>query len=226
MKRLLSKFTYANVISTVCLFLLLGGGAAFAAGKLAKNSVGSKQIKANAVTSAKIKNNAVTGAKIKNGAVGGSKINVGTLGTVPSATNATNAKTADTAKNVNGRTITNVLVPIAKGTTATVGSFGPFVFSAECTPSGSVENFGLAINAKDATVQITTDGNDGTFFEYANSEEKIFLDNHDAINNARGITTFALSQASGLTVTGTLGFEDSKTLGEQEICVVHGQVVS
>jgi hypothetical protein len=45
--------TYANVIATLALFLALGGGA-YAAFKLPKNSVGSKQLKANAVNSAKV----------------------------------------------------------------------------------------------------------------------------------------------------------------------------
>jgi hypothetical protein len=55
MRALNSKLTYANVVSTLCLFLLLGGGA-YAALKLPKNSVGAKQIKKNAVNSAKVKN--------------------------------------------------------------------------------------------------------------------------------------------------------------------------
>jgi hypothetical protein len=54
MKRLRSKLTYANVISTLCLFLLLGGGAAYAANQLPKNSVGAKQLKKGAVTPAKL----------------------------------------------------------------------------------------------------------------------------------------------------------------------------
>jgi hypothetical protein len=84
MKRFLPQLTYANVVSTLCLFLLLGGGAAFAATKLAKNSVGTKQIK----------NNAISTAKIKKGAVTGAKVNLSSLGTVPTATNATNAVNA------------------------------------------------------------------------------------------------------------------------------------
>ncbi len=56
MKRLRGKLTYANVISTRCLFLLLGGGAAFAATQLPKNSVGARQIKRGAITPAKISN--------------------------------------------------------------------------------------------------------------------------------------------------------------------------
>jgi hypothetical protein len=54
MQRLRSKLTYANVISTLCLFLLLGGGAAYAANALPKNSVGAKQLKKGAITPAKL----------------------------------------------------------------------------------------------------------------------------------------------------------------------------
>ena len=61
------KLTYANVVSTLCFFLLLGGGA-YAAGQLGKNSVGTKQLKNNAVSAAKIKNGAVTQAKISSAA--------------------------------------------------------------------------------------------------------------------------------------------------------------
>ncbi len=55
MKTIRSKLTYANVMSTIAVFLLLGGGAAFAASKLAKNSVGTAQLKNGAVTSSKVK---------------------------------------------------------------------------------------------------------------------------------------------------------------------------
>jgi hypothetical protein len=58
MNRLHPKFTYANVISTLCLFLLVAGGTAFAASEgllLPKESVGTKQLKKGAVTGAKVK---------------------------------------------------------------------------------------------------------------------------------------------------------------------------
>jgi hypothetical protein len=55
MKRLRGKLTYANVVATLALFLVLAGGTAFAASEmLPKNSVGSKQIKKAAVTPAKL----------------------------------------------------------------------------------------------------------------------------------------------------------------------------
>jgi hypothetical protein len=65
-------------MSSIAVFLVLGGATALAAG-LAKNSVGTKQLKNNAVTTKKIKKNAVTGAKVKES----------TLGTVPSASSLT-----------------------------------------------------------------------------------------------------------------------------------------
>jgi hypothetical protein len=82
-----AHLSYANVVSTLCLFLLLGGGAAIAANQLGKNSVGSRQLRKNSVTAAKIKNGVVTGAKLK----------LDSLGTVPSATNAVNATNATRA---------------------------------------------------------------------------------------------------------------------------------
>jgi hypothetical protein len=47
------RLTYANVIATLALFLVLGGGA-YAASQLPRNSVGTGQLKAEAVTAGKI----------------------------------------------------------------------------------------------------------------------------------------------------------------------------
>jgi hypothetical protein len=54
MNRIRGKITYANVISTLCLVLLLGGGTAYAASQLDKGSVGTQQLKNEAVTPAKL----------------------------------------------------------------------------------------------------------------------------------------------------------------------------
>jgi hypothetical protein len=86
------KLSYANVVSTVCLFLLLAGGAAYAAGHLAKSSVGSKQLKENAVTGAKVKDQSLTGKDV----------NASTLGTVPDAVHAHRADTAGDADTLQG----------------------------------------------------------------------------------------------------------------------------
>jgi hypothetical protein len=61
MKRLRPKLTYANVISTLCLFLLVAGGTAYAAAEvLPQGSVGTKQLKNGAVTGKKVKPGSLT----------------------------------------------------------------------------------------------------------------------------------------------------------------------
>jgi hypothetical protein len=87
MKLVRKRLTYANVMSSIAVFLVIAGGSALAASGLAKNSVGTKQLKKNAVTTAKIKSNAVTAGKIKNGAVGGSKLGGGAVGAANLAPN-------------------------------------------------------------------------------------------------------------------------------------------
>ena len=49
------RLSYSNVLATLAMFIALGG-ASYAALKLPKNSVGTKQLKRNAVTSAKVRN--------------------------------------------------------------------------------------------------------------------------------------------------------------------------
>jgi hypothetical protein len=53
MRAIRQRLTYANVIATLSLFLVLGGGA-YAATRLPKNSVGTNQLKNGAVTAGKI----------------------------------------------------------------------------------------------------------------------------------------------------------------------------
>ncbi len=56
--RLLSHLTYANVVSTICLFVVLSG-TAYAAVTVPFNSVGQAQLQANAVTSGKVQDGAL-----------------------------------------------------------------------------------------------------------------------------------------------------------------------
>ncbi|MDX6616947.1 MAG: hypothetical protein QOD60_2038 [Solirubrobacterales bacterium] len=73
-------------MATIAVFIALGG-AGYAAVKLKKNSVGTKQLKANAVN----------GTKVADGSLTGADINSATLGTVPNAANAANAANATAA---------------------------------------------------------------------------------------------------------------------------------
>lgn len=103
MKQIRNRLTYANVMSSIAVFLMLGGATAFAAtkiganeikansiktGKIVKEAVTAGKLKNGAVTEAKIADGAVTTNKIANDAVTGDKVKESTLGEVPSAANA------------------------------------------------------------------------------------------------------------------------------------------
>jgi hypothetical protein len=68
-QRIRQRLTYANVMSSIAVFLVLGGGAAYAAKK-----IGSHELRGGAVTTAKIKRNAVSRSKVKASAISTAKI--------------------------------------------------------------------------------------------------------------------------------------------------------
>lgn len=68
------RLTYANITSTLALFVALGGAGAFAAGQIAPKSVGERQLRPGAVTAEKLRKNAVIAPKIKALAVKQGKI--------------------------------------------------------------------------------------------------------------------------------------------------------
>lgn len=71
------RVTPSLVISVLALLLALGS-TSYAAG-LARNSVGTLQLKNKAVTTAKLKDSAVTGAKVKNRSIGRADLAPGTV---------------------------------------------------------------------------------------------------------------------------------------------------
>jgi len=111
MKSVRRRLTYANVMSSLAVFLVVAGGSAFAAGQLGKNTVGTKQLKNNAVTGAKIKKEAITGVKIKKEAITGANLKLSTIGKVPSASTADTAGTANSAKTADTANVANSLAP-------------------------------------------------------------------------------------------------------------------
>jgi hypothetical protein len=88
MHRVRSKLTYANVVATGALFLVLAGGTAFAASQFGKETIGTRALKKEAVTPAKLSSKAkvtltgpagakgATGAQGPAGAAGATKIDV------------------------------------------------------------------------------------------------------------------------------------------------------
>ncbi|HEX6687923.1 MAG TPA: hypothetical protein VF085_04575 [Solirubrobacterales bacterium] len=102
-----SGLTYANVVSTLALFLALGGGAAFAAGKIhsddiahnavkhaniAPGSVRTSNVFKRAIVSGKLAVGAVRSNQIAAGAVGAAQIADGAVGSTQIADGAVDAK--------------------------------------------------------------------------------------------------------------------------------------
>lgn len=104
MKQVRKRLTYANVMSSLAMFLVLGGatavaakkvrtsdiragavttnkirGAAVTANKLRKNAVRTGKIRGGSITSDKIQNNAIGELKIQNNAIGRAKIQNGAV---------------------------------------------------------------------------------------------------------------------------------------------------
>lgn len=73
MSRIRNRLSYANVVSTICLLLVVGGGSAFAASQFEKESIGTRALKKEAVTPAKLSQKAkaaLTGPTGAKGATG------------------------------------------------------------------------------------------------------------------------------------------------------------
>jgi hypothetical protein len=85
MKRRLS---YANVVSTLALFIALTGASAYATSKLAPRSVGEPELRPGAVTAQKIRRNAVTAPKIKAAAIKQGKLAEGSVSAAKMSINA------------------------------------------------------------------------------------------------------------------------------------------
>lgn len=68
------KLSYANVASTIALFLALGGASAYAIDQLPPKSIGERQLRPGAITAEKIRKQAVTAPKVKAGAIKSAKL--------------------------------------------------------------------------------------------------------------------------------------------------------
>lgn len=164
--------TYANVMATLAMFAVLGGGA-YAAKKIGssdikKNAVRSKHIKKNQVKSSDIKNSQVKSSDIKdsqvksadiadggiagidiaNNALGGTQINENSLGKVPSATD------ADDAAEVTGTKVFAFDYSTGSpGQETTLVNQDSFVVKADC-PSGASTTINVWIETKINDAQV------------------------------------------------------------------------
>jgi hypothetical protein len=80
LRKLRPRLSYANVVSTLCLFILLGGGA-YAATTLPRDSVSTQSVQDGAITNPKLATGAVRGPKVAPGSLGGNVLADNSLGT-------------------------------------------------------------------------------------------------------------------------------------------------
>ncbi len=143
--RLRSKLTYANVMATVAVFMVVTG-IGFAVAALPKKSVGKRQLKNGAVSGKKLRKNAVTAPKIKSAAVGRSEIASGAINTGKiSNQSVTRSKIADSAIPLLGTLRTGQTLrgsfDIGGGPGATTFQDGQsFQFPLTSSPSGPTAN--------------------------------------------------------------------------------------
>lgn len=116
------------IVAMLALLVALGG-TSYAAFKLPKNSVGSKQLKKNAVTSAKVKNHSLKASDFKK-----NSLPVG-----PKGDTGPKGAPGDTGpKGAPGDTNTFTYKQTANaGETIAIATFGPFTLSGECSGASS-----------------------------------------------------------------------------------------
>lgn len=187
MKRFLrERLTYANVMSSLAVFLVLGGATAYAASKIDSNEIKAGAVKTGkiakeAVTMAKVHDNAINGAKVLDGSLTGADINAATLGTVPKANEAASAQSAAKAGNaqnantVNRQSVTSFSTEVAsEAPAATALEFGGVRITVACNglkPSLEASRlWGQAATARVATIEETNEahGNGQASFSAAN----------------------------------------------------------
>jgi hypothetical protein len=203
MKKIRSRLTYANVMSSLAVFLVLGGATAFAATK-----IGANQLKANSVLTGKIKKEAVTTGKIKKNAVTGAKVKESSLGTVPSA------------NSVNGQSFVTFHNEMADDAAAlTLFDFGGVKFTGTC-PNGkpvitATNTSGVKGAARSALVTETANvaGNgQASFSTFEISKEQL------------GGGTFEAVFENGKVTSVTLAYRDDTFAGGG--CRFFGHVIS
>jgi hypothetical protein len=217
-KRIRSRLTYANVMSSIAVFLVLGGATAFAASK-----IGSNQIKSNAITTGKIKKEAITTTKIKKDAVTGAKVKESSLGQVPSAANADNAGNANT---VDGMHVGRInFIAQANTPNTTVFSADGLTLNASCD-AGSQLNLTATTSVNHA--EIFESGNfdetfDGSFdldFNVGETENVGAEIGDGTQEEVQGQLVY--STPAGAAVTAQFSLEDSGVFNGQARCAVEG----
>lgn len=233
MKRIVKRLpSPAMVVACIALAVALGG-TSYAAIKLPRNSVGTKQLQKNAVVAAKLsarsvgpqklQNNAVTTRTVKDNQLTGAKVVESSLAKVPSAVAADKAADATTVGGYEVKRFASTVAPNGPG--ATVLSLNGLAITMTC-PAGAVAL--RANNASGEGAQFRFDGfagNTGTGFAGGSGD---FAGPTNANLNGdanRGSGSAYYIRANGTGVTVLYGWRED-ALGGANACRVFGQAIS
>lgn len=215
-----SRLTYANIVSSVCLFLVLGGGTAVAL--TGANTVFSDDITNGEVKNGDIASNAVSNPKLRNDSVGGGKVapeslsggdlagdsvmgadvDEDSLAAVPSAvvagratnadnaTDAVRAQRAQDADTVDGLHARTFSLDVAEG-----GSFGRVVLNL-----GGLTLATGACAAGDASGSFSINATTATNNSFLRKDESASPDQDDDFDVGESTAVKAGSDGSGLVV--------------------------
>jgi hypothetical protein len=252
LNQLRRRLTYANVMSTIAVFLVLGGAAAYAGSRVPKHSVGPRQLKTNAVTTPKLRRNAVTAQKIRNGAITNAKLGLGAVSATKIGPDAVNgASVADnslsTADLSDVKPLPRMTLPAAAaagferargaGPAAPPRNPGALSVYAKCfTDSEEGRTWAIAYAASAQPGSLLVSGADalagGPFLNPATEENDRELAAASATENSAGgaHSAFSVDAPDGTTVTGQLAIfakngslsDGSGPYGPGDACVVSG----
>lgn len=107
MKKRRFSLSYANVISTLALFVALGGTA------VATGVIDGKKIKRNSITGKQIKGKSVPGSDLRQNSVRGAQVRESTLGQVPRAASAGQAAVATRAGRADAADLASMALALA-----------------------------------------------------------------------------------------------------------------
>ncbi len=174
MKHVRKRLTYANVMSSIAVFLVLGGGAALAATTLPANSVGTKQIQKQAVKTGKIAKKAVRTGKLDAEAVKAGKLARESIVTNRLRDNVVNSDKVNSSIQTTADLLFATVAPAdgaaaivrgrgATGVTRVAAGFYVVTFDREVTDCSWVATYGqpnnTGVNAVWATVRGFTEAN-------------------------------------------------------------------
>jgi hypothetical protein len=146
---------------------------------------------------------------------------------VAHAETAAQADAAGNAATVDGQRVTKIFAKLPPGTiNRTIATINAFRIRATCSAGGAVQELILDPSATDATLQVESNGfPDGPDFD-SNADGELNDINLNGGGSNVGTSTFSAARSGGFNLVGMIGYDDPLTFDGENVCSVHGLVIS